>query len=1080
MSSNGAKRRKLVGSDGSSNSNEGNEFKPGNIISLRIWNFTTYSYGEFKLSPTLNMIIGPNGTGKSTFVAAVCLGLGGKVDLIKRKTMDSMIKSGEKESTIEIELKNHPGRPNLVIKRTFVLKLTKSSWSIDGATADVNAVRLLVRSFNIQLDNLCHFLPQERVAEFASLSPEKLLLETERTIGDNTLLQKHQLLIELDETWVDLTKKIESLQENITDLETDVAKFEQEARKYQEYEEKSKEIKSHKLLLPYAKLQDVKEQMKSLKAVRDSAKHALQEFSANAKPLELHLKDCKDETKLYETDANILSSTVRQLTTKCQKAEQGVTELTQEIENIKNEITSLHSRSKNQKKELEKTKGEKDEMVRKLSKMEDVDEDEVFRLSKERQSKHEEKVRIEEEFDATKFEMNAIKRDLEVCERSFRDEKRKLENNDRLEILRTHGTRYRRELMENAYNAHILLRKERKNLDVRYHEAPIVSCHVTHQKYAKYFEKVVDNNSLFALFFDNEEQYRKVSHAIPRNLNIPMRVVPNAPLQQPMPVERLKQLGFDGYLSDFITGPDTVIRGLKHRSFLHCIPVALKPIDQNTIKKLLEPRGDGKTPFLKFVVENNLFMVGRSRYGSKQIFYQTEHIGEAQLMGSEGLTEDVKRDIQRRLHDLKARLEDLNKSKASLEEKKKKQSDDLMGVDDELKKLDVESRVWRKRKEAKTKMEDTIKHTEAKIAQLAQSTTQDHSEKIQRAENSLLDKYLKFSDLLHQIAEYTDDIVSTTIQQKQKELLRQQLENKALAFESLILELDQKKVDLQEKYKEAKSKYDEYKKGDAAKEVRQQNLSPEDREVVRRLAEEYLGHNKLSELFVLNMIEQLEDDISVLSSADGGSLELLKSKRSELELAGRQLPELERKKQDLKERMEKISVPWERELDDMVNQTSAAFQKNFITVASDGQVQLVKHERYKAWKLEIMVKFRENSELKVLDHQSQSGGERAVSTIFFIMSLQGLTNAPIRIVDEINQGMDPKNEKMAHKYLVHTACQKGLSQYFLVTPKLLTGLYYHPEMAIHCIFTGPLLKENDGKSAGANFLDFKRRTYVNA
>ncbi|SGZ48932.1 CIC11C00000005801 [Sungouiella intermedia] len=1076
MESNGNKRRKVAVSDTSTLKDE--VFRPGNIVSLRIWNFTTYSYGEFKLSPTLNMIIGPNGTGKSTFVAAVCLGLGGKVDLIKRKTMDSMIKSGEKESTIQITLKNDPGKPNLVIERTFFIKQTKSVWKVDGTSSDVNQVRLLVKSFNIQLDNLCHFLPQERVAEFASLSPERLLLETERTIGDNTLLEKHQLLIELDSNWVDLSKKIGTLEETISGLEADITKFENEARKYQEYEDKTKEIGYHRKLLPYAKLQDIKEQMKSLKAVRDAAKKALQDFSANAIPLENHYKACKEEIKLLDQEITVLSSTVRLLNTKCEKASRDAADTQQKSEELKNQITSLYSRSKNQKAELEKTVSEKEDMERRLSRMEEVDEDEVSRLSGERQVKHDEKVRIEEEYDATKFEMNALRRDLDVSETRFRDERKKLENNDRLEILSRQGTRYRRELMENAYNAHILLRKEKKNLGVRYHEAPIVSCHVTHQKYAKYFEKVVDNNSLFALFFDNEDQYQKVSAAIPKNMNIPMRVVPNAPLQQPMPVEKLKQLGFDGYLSDFITGPDTVIRGLKHRSFLHCIPVALKPVDQNTINKLLEPRSDGKTPFLKFVVENNLFMVGRSRYGSRQIFYQTEHIGEAQLMGSEGLTEDVKKDIQKRLFDLKARMDELKQSKTNLEEKKKQQQDSLIGIDEELKKLDIESRALRKKKEAKTKLEDTIRHTESRIQQLSVSANQDNKDKIEKTEVALLDKYFEFSELQSQIANYTEELVATTLQQKQKELLRQQLENKSLAFQSLMLELDQKKVDLQEKYKEAKSKYDEYKKGDTAREIRQQNLTEEEREVVRKLAEDYLAQNRLSELYVLNKIEQLEDDISVLSNVDGGSLELLKSKRSELEIAERQLPDFKRKKEDLKERMENISVPWERELEDMVNKISSSFQKNFITVASDGQVEMVKLERYKDWKLEILVKFRENSELKVLDHQSQSGGERAVSTIFFIMSLQGLTNAPIRIVDEINQGMDPKNEKMAHKYLVHTACSEGLSQYFLVTPKLLTGLYYHPGMAIHCIFTGPLLKENGPDSRHPDFLDLQRSTFV--
>ena len=155
-----------------------------------------------------------------------------------------------------------------------------------------------------------------------------------------------------------------------------------------------------------------------------------------------------------------------------------------------------------------------------------------------------------------------------------------------------------------------------------------------------------------------------------------------------------------------------------------------------------------------------------------------------------------------------------------------------------------------------------------------------------------------------------------------------------------------------------------------------------------------------------------------------------------------------------------LQEKYESELSELVEKISVAFKKRFTKVASDGRVQLAKLDRFKDWKLQILVKFREESELKVLDHQSQSGGERAVSTIFFIMSLQGLTDAPFRIVDEINQGMDPKNEQMAHRYLVHTACQNNRSQYFLVTPKLLTGLYYHPDMVVHCIFTGPYITDD--------------------
>ena len=37
-----------------------------------------------------------------------------------------------------------------------------------------------------------------------------------------------------------------------------------------------------------------------------------------------------------------------------------------------------------------------------------------------------------------------------------------------------------------------------------------------------------------------------------------------------------------------------------------------------------------------------------------------------------------------------------------------------------------------------------------------------------------------------------------------------------------------------------------------------------------------------------------------------------------------------------------------------------------------------------------------------------------MSTIFYLMALQSMAKAPFRVVDEINQGMDPRNEKYVH------------------------------------------------------------------
>jgi len=51
----------------------------------------------------------------------------------------------------------------------------------------------------------------------------------------------------------------------------------------------------------------------------------------------------------------------------------------------------------------------------------------------------------------------------------------------------------------------------------------------------------------------------------------------------------------------------------------------------------------------------------------------------------------------------------------------------------------------------------------------------------------------------------------------------------------------------------------------------------------------------------------------------------------------------------------------------------------------------------------IRVKFRDTEQLAELTPYQQSGGERSVSTVLYMISLQELTCCPFRCVDEINQ-----------------------------------------------------------------------------
>jgi len=58
-------------------------------------------------------------------------------------------------------------------------------------------------------------------------------------------------------------------------------------------------------------------------------------------------------------------------------------------------------------------------------------------------------------------------------------------------------------------------------------------------------------------------------------------------------------------------------------------------------------------------------------------------------------------------------------------------------------------------------------------------------------------------------------------------------------------------------------------------------------------------------------------------------------------------------------------------------------------------------------------------------------------------------------VDEINQGMDATNERRVFQLLVRTSCHETSAQYFLLTPKLLPGLDYSPNMNVLIVNNGP-------------------------
>ena len=106
-------------------------FARGMLLRVKMVNFLTYDECEVFPGPKLNVILGPNGTGKSTIMHAVCLACAGSPSTVGRSPdLRQFVKTGKEdyETYVEVDLmsKGVEGVGKTVTVRRTINNDTKS------------------------------------------------------------------------------------------------------------------------------------------------------------------------------------------------------------------------------------------------------------------------------------------------------------------------------------------------------------------------------------------------------------------------------------------------------------------------------------------------------------------------------------------------------------------------------------------------------------------------------------------------------------------------------------------------------------------------------------------------------------------------------------------------------------------------------------------------------------------------------------------------------------------------------------------------------------------------------------------
>ena len=278
--------------------------------------------------------MGPNGTGKSSIIAAIAIGLGWHPGVLGRsRELTEYIRYGCDAASVEIVLRcesrflkrrvdggivrtkridveEEKDRVDLsdidtsngyvIIRRNITKAINKNGdkafsteFFLNDEQVSAKKVAFLVKSMNIQIDNLCQFLPQDKVSEFAKMTPIELLAATQKAAAEPAVQEEHSQLIALSKEVRTVTTDVEREQSLHDQLVKQNEALNELVQRIHEREERVRKVALCKRKRPWMLYNDARDRYLQVKERKAVAQKEFEAQAVSTEPLRKQIEDCE-------------------------------------------------------------------------------------------------------------------------------------------------------------------------------------------------------------------------------------------------------------------------------------------------------------------------------------------------------------------------------------------------------------------------------------------------------------------------------------------------------------------------------------------------------------------------------------------------------------------------------------------------------------------------------------------------------------------------------------------------------------------------------------------------------------------
>eukprot|EP00993_Chasmostoma_nieuportense_P006835 NODE_74_length_3398_cov_79.214308_g68_i0.p1 GENE.NODE_74_length_3398_cov_79.214308_g68_i0~~NODE_74_length_3398_cov_79.214308_g68_i0.p1 ORF type:complete len:1030 (+),score=315.81 NODE_74_length_3398_cov_79.214308_g68_i0:85-3174(+) len=996
------------------------KFRYGSILSLNFTNFMTFTHAALNPGPHLNLITGPNGSGKSSFFCALFLVLGGSPKLIGRSpSARDFIQHSKDTATIEVELCTPQGTVRL--KR--VILLNESKWFINNVPKTEGEVHKVVARNNIILDNLTQFLPQDRVKAFATLSPVELLQKTEEAILDPAVVQLHDQLIGIG---ADLAKSLREQQDTKQVLEVLSAQNKAALKEVERHRHKQQLLRKREeclLAIPFFEFARKQKQGSALNTKVEEAKNALsveqekeektqsQDLDLKRKKLDFKIQQTAYAKKKFEDQRETLQTTFEKVTHETEglleeeslleerrvQRERGLQQATAELKALETAVVASVPLS-----QLEESVREKAEEVRQLGEQYERILDQLGHQRK----------RVA----ATHAELNQT---TELLNRASSVHSTRLgvtwqTTPNCVEVWHWIEA-HRALLIGNVYL--VALELEVSTGD------PL---------HAKYLEAAIPRWLMNSFVCEDPADQAVIAAEVRDKLHkqfcLILRPVAgdSPPPSRLCDLEVIRPFGITHWLDQIFRAPASVAAAI-----LDNVPVQKVAVGTAETAGCFQQLSQRVPTLQTIFTPDEQYHVTESRY-NHQRSTRVSPLHPPRLLiqaaaNTDALKESVER-IKRTLVELQAQVQrsQTTEQQARMERERCHQQ-----------KMDLQT-AWEQNKGLRKRLE----HKKLEVSR-AQKFGDVAAER-QRIRSRIKTLNQKRASALAGITEALKGTVEHTLQHTLDSFERDRVQELHRVF--------------QEEAKHKQTRLNDCRKKAATLEAEYTQLKADLMHLRRQALEKRAEYEKRWDVSTdqsIAILKALPDNVEKLQAdaraaqleaeaiyADPAVLIEYTNRANQIRQLSARLDTLVCEHEALARKLATSKERWLTPLTQAIQELNLKFQSRCEAQGITGVIELdYKDEsNFGTYGIELSCSFRAGEAMHRLDPYRQSGGERSVVTILYLLALQSLNQCPLRVVDEIDQGMDASNQRKVFYQMLDACAEPDTPQSFLITPKLLPDM----------------------------------------